>query len=188
MSTSSRTAYWPRGDVGELWILWNPSEQTVQSLPVSRRPDRIHLKVHLGSRSRIQQRDLGSGLGLRNFAGGGSEQNLTGYDNSEPSHTCNATGCVEFYRFAPGAGHLNCVSCAPTGARPTGPAQLGVLPGKALTSSRNISTDGQRVFFESPDRLVAQDTNGVEDPYEWEALGVGSCHVEEVAEGCLYLL
>jgi hypothetical protein len=31
------------------------------------------------------------------------------------------------------------------------------------------------LFFDSPDALVPQDTNGLEDAYEYEPVGVGSC-------------
>jgi hypothetical protein len=36
-------------------------------------------------------------------------------------------------------------------------------------------SDSGRLFFQSPDALVPQDTNGVADVYEYEPLGVGSC-------------
>ena len=35
---------------------------------------------------------------------------------------------------------------------------------------------------------MASDTNGVNDVYEWEANGTGSCHSEAQNGGCLYLL
>ena len=87
----------------------------------------------------------------------------------------------------------NCISCNPTGAVPTGSADLVIgnsLEGIPHTAflTRNISPDGNRVFFDSPDPLVPADTNGVVDPYEWEAGGTGSCHSADVNGGCLYLL
>ena len=39
---------------------------------------------------------------------------------------------------------------------------------------RYVMDDG-RLFFNSPDALVPQDTNGLEDVYEYEPAGVGSC-------------
>ena len=39
---------------------------------------------------------------------------------------------------------------------------------------RYVMNDG-RLFFNSPDALVPQDTNGLEDVYEYEPAGVGSC-------------
>ncbi len=36
-------------------------------------------------------------------------------------------------------------------------------------------SDSGRLFFDSPDALVPQDTNGLEDVYEYEPAGVGDC-------------
>ncbi len=133
-----------------------------------------------------------------------SQQQLTGYDNA---------GFAEYYRYGAASGGLGCVSCNPTGALPTGSATLRSIdttvatPG-AVTSylTRNLSADGTRVFFETPDALVPSDTNGdagchslqtggtsCQDVYEWEASGTGSCAESGPAfsrqdEGCLYLL
>ena len=48
-----------------------------------------------------------------------------------------------------------------------------------------MSGDGSRVFFDSEESLVAQDTNGRQDVYEWERSGSGTCHEQS---GCVYLL
>ena len=37
-----------------------------------------------------------------------------------------------------------------------------------LNAARGMSADGSRIFFDTPDSLVAQDTNGVRDVYEWD--------------------
>jgi hypothetical protein len=57
----------------------------------------------------------------------------------------------------------------------------GSIPGWAPSSGfysfyqpRYLSDSG-RLFFDSPDALVPQDTNGLEDAYEYEPVGVGSC-------------
>jgi hypothetical protein len=39
-----------------------------------------------------------------------------------------------------------------------------------------VMLDSGRLFFQSPDALVPQDTNGKEDVYEYEPVGVGSCN------------
>ena len=44
----------------------------------------------------------------------------------------------------------------------------------ARYQSRYLS-DGGRLFFNSPDALVPQATNGLADVYEYEPVGVGGC-------------
>lgn len=82
--------------------------------------------------------------------------------------------CVEIYLFNPAVGHVVCVSCNPTGAPPAGSASFKETSG-ALTTfhnqhiSRAVIDNGSRVFFDSPDALVPQDSNGHIDAYEFEA-------------------
>jgi hypothetical protein len=54
--------------------------------------------------------------------------------------------------------------------------------------TRNLSADGRRILFDSPDRLVSGDHNDVNDVYEWEADGKGSCTSESQDGGCLFLI
>ena len=80
----------------------------------------------------------------------------------------------EIYRYEVGAGALNCVSCPPSGTLPSGNAELShdFRDGNAfseLTPNRGVSKDGERVFFDTPDALVPQDSNGLRDVYEWES-------------------
>jgi len=56
---------------------------------------------------------------------------------------------------------------------------------------RWVSGDGNRVFFNSGQPLVGEDTNGWQDVYEWEREGSGSCGVVVPARqdgGCVSLL
>jgi hypothetical protein len=151
-----------------------------------------------------------------------STASLTGYNNtnSTPGVDCDLSTepCAEIYRYSASDNKLTCVSCQPQGALPLGSAQLesnvvnsflgpNTSPNVQLT--RNLSLDGSRLFFETPDPLVAADTNGSEgcpyykqsgggiplesepecqDVYEWEAPGSASCPVAEVNEGCVHLL
>jgi hypothetical protein len=110
-----------------------------------------------------------------------SEASLTGYDN----HFLAAM-LPEAYVYAADSGQLSCVSCNPTGTSPTNSSSVS-LPGSFSGSfmHRWISEDGSRVFFESTEALVAQDTNGKQDVYEWERNGTGAC---KNARGCVYLL
>jgi hypothetical protein len=118
-----------------------------------------------------------------------SNRNLTGYDSE---------GWDELYRYTFGGG-ISCVSCSPVGAPPTGPAEEQIFPKPLLLPqfqsalmTRNMSLDGDRIFFASPDKLVPTDTNGVYDVYEWEAPDptdeTDSCHSEAQNGGCLYLI
>ena len=113
---------------------------------------------------------------------------LTGYDNN---------GRDQLYRaeLTSGGRTLQCVSCNPTGAPAGGDASLQAFPpklaspkGQAPVLTHNLSLGGGRIFFDSPEQLVAGDTNGVNDVYEWEANGTGSCRSEDQNGGCLYLL
>ena len=102
---------------------------------------------------------------------------LNGYDNTDA-----ASGEVdaEVYRYDATSGAIACVSCNPSGARPSGANVAGEgipfwvaaqIPGWEydLHASRVLSDDGQRLFFESFEPLVLRDTNGAPDVYEWEA-------------------
>jgi hypothetical protein len=90
---------------------------------------------------------------------------LTGYDSF---------GATEAYVYDASTGSITCVSCNPTGAPPLGNTNFldeghqftnGLIPSY---SEGEISPDGSRVFFETEDALVPQDTNGLKDVYEWE--------------------
>jgi len=123
--------------------------------------------------------------------------------------------CSEVYRYSAATDTLACISCNPSGEGPFGPAELATQflnahltpkPGTEAVMARSVSVDGDHIFFQTPDSLVAEDTNGDEgcpfrkgnhrvgpaclDVYEWEAADAagGSCHAAEVGSGCLYLL
>jgi len=117
-----------------------------------------------------------------------SDGSLTGYDtrNAETGQREE-----EVYDYNAGTGVLSCASCDPSGARPRGASSI---PGgteyeraHAIYQSRVLSdVQGRaRVFFDSSDALVPQDTNGKQDVYEWEEDGRGSCRD---ASGCVALI
>ncbi len=100
---------------------------------------------------------------------------LTGYNNFGPKCVNGDTRpglCAEAYVYDAANGSVTCVSCSPIGAPPLGSARLmGVIQHNPLLpgfSEGEMSSDGSRVFFETSDALVPQDTNGLSDVYEWE--------------------
>jgi hypothetical protein len=109
---------------------------------------------------------------------------LTGYDPE---------GHTEVYRYDSTSGELGCLSCNPTLAPAGGEASLESFsearsepePFGAFALVDNLRSDGRRAFFQSTEPLVLGDTDGLQDVYEWEAQGVGSC---ERPEGCVYLV
>jgi hypothetical protein len=127
-----------------------------------------------------------------------SQRSLTGYDNRD-AHSGQPD--AEVYLFDASGDSLRCVSCDPSGARPEGvfdtsvfPFLLvdkrhswsqrwlaGSVPGwtaqsifRAPYQSRYLSNSG-RMFFNAADALVPQDTNKLEDVYQYEPPGVGDC-------------
>jgi WD40-like Beta Propeller Repeat len=99
-----------------------------------------------------------------------SRQSLTGYDNVDARTGARDT---EVYLYDATTETLSCVSCNPAGTPPIGPSSIpagtDITSVEALYDSRSLSADGSRVFFESEDSLVPQDTNGARDVYEYEA-------------------
>jgi hypothetical protein len=100
-----------------------------------------------------------------------SASELTDYDNA---------GATEAYVYGPGIGAppLVCASCSPSGKRPAGSASIPGAVANGSTAAykpRVLSSSGRRLFFDSSDSLVIQDTNNRPDVYEWEAEGEGSC-------------
>jgi hypothetical protein len=129
-----------------------------------------------------------------------SRRSLTGYDNRD---SASGVADEEVFLYDATSGRVVCASCDPTGARPTGIHDLteeeappllidrpnawaehwlgGSIPGWtseergiAQYQSRYLSDEG-RLFFNSPTGLVPSDANGIEDVYEFEPEGTGSC-------------
>jgi hypothetical protein len=142
-----------------------------------------------------------------------SNRSLTGYDNTDANHASEGTRDEEVYLYDAASRLLTCVSCNSNGpsigvhdVEHAGEGQglvvdrrgdwsgaylAGSLPGwdplgldRALHQPHYLSNSG-RLFFDSPDQLVPQATNGKEDVYEYEPEGVGSC---EQADGCVSLI
>ena len=111
---------------------------------------------------------------------------LAGYDPE---------GHAEVYRYDSVGGELSCLSCNPTLAPASGEASLqSIMQGGLLGAKEplgpndllyNLRADGRRAFFQTAEALVPADTDKLQDVYEWEAQGVGTCKREG---GCVYLI
>ena len=87
--------------------------------------------------------------------------------------------CSEDFLYDSVSDRLICVSCSRSGVAPVGSTTLD------LGSSRYLTNSG-RLFFDTPNALAAGDTDGdVEDVYEYEPDGVGSCGD---VSGCVLLI
>ncbi|MGC2373974.1 MAG: hypothetical protein WA484_08890 [Solirubrobacteraceae bacterium] len=104
----------------------------------------------------------------------------------------NDGGFMQVFRYDAASNELACASCPPTGVAPSGNAVMSNLSYQGVSSSsgndlkngvvdtRGMSSDGARIFFDTPDPLVPQDANGKvielggefykvgRDVYEWE--------------------
>lgn len=132
-----------------------------------------------------------------------SQRPLTGYDSRDAlSGKPNEEAFLYDAAAGGGEGKLICASCNPTDARPHGvgisslsfisPYNSGLwrtedslaasLPvwedlgiSEELDYQPRYLSDSGRLFFNSPDALVPQDSNGTWDIYQYEPPGVGSC-------------
>jgi hypothetical protein len=86
---------------------------------------------------------------------------LPGYDNAGHSEVV--------YRYDDSDKSLTCISCNPSGEAATAGAELedSVILNKT-TIIHNVSSDGERVFFETAEPLIEADVDTVNDVYEWE--------------------
>jgi hypothetical protein len=144
-----------------------------------------------------------------------SERSLTGYDNRD---AVSGERDEEVFLYDSQTETLSCVSCNPSGARPSGMYDsgeatgslvdygvwshhwlAGSIPGwthfinnQARHQPRYLSNSG-RLFFNANDSLAPKDSNGTEDVYEFEPPGVGDCAEQSstfspVSGGCVALI
>jgi hypothetical protein len=116
-----------------------------------------------------------------------SKAPLSGSDNTGPcvvesgTENFNPGPCPEVYLYDSQTAALLCASCSPGGAPPRGPSVL-----RRMNPQPRYLTDSGRLYFDSQDALSQFDTNGkVEDVYQYEPDGIGSCTREA---GCVSLI
>lgn len=146
-----------------------------------------------------------------------SRRGLTGSDNLDKM---SGKPVEEVFRYDATGEQLDCLSCNPTGGAPIGaePKEFGlvnsgrqwngVMIAAAITGppiNEELETivlytprsvlDNGRVFFNSIDPLVAADSNGQWDVYQYEPTGVGDCSgssggpsIIRSAGGCVSLI
>jgi hypothetical protein len=148
-----------------------------------------------------------------------SEAPITGYDNRDRE---SGRPVAEVYLYHAATNRLTCASCEPSGERPRGVEEekletrsSGVAGGTHLWPEHSLVganvegwmviqktaaryqprylNDEGRLFFNSGDALVPQDSNGTEDVYEYEPPGVGDCGEASVtfsarSGGCVSLV
>jgi hypothetical protein len=110
-----------------------------------------------------------TGKGLLSVRGGSD------YDHGPNGCIEVVAACRELYLYSADTDELQCVSCNPSGAPATVAASariIGAIGGSSPTThiSRALSEDGRYVFFTTGEKLVAEDTNGIDDAYVYDAL------------------
>jgi hypothetical protein len=111
-----------------------------------------------------------------------SQQQLTGYANTPPEPADCELGefgprpCTEIFLYDAQQKQLSCVSCDPTGAKPTAPADIGEPVGHIMDNNglnfayapaylqHNVTDQGQ-VFFSTAEPLTPRATNGLVNAY-----------------------
>ena len=150
-----------------------------------------------------------------------SDKSLTGYDNRDAKSgesdeevflyhagtgslacvSCDPTGARPLGVYEPESGPQNNFASLLVDNRENWPGRwlAGSIPGWTMFElgvahyqARYLSDSG-RLFFDSPDTLVPQATNGLENVFEYEPAGVGSCTdgantFSETSQGCVALI
>lgn len=122
---------------------------------------------------------------------------LTGYNSAFVPREGGARLTSEAFVYDAATSELDCASCQPGGEAPVVrevPEEATKLPVSAELMNyqrRWMSENGQRIFFDSIQPLVAQAVPGIQGVYEWEHEGEGTCTAQSpqrASRGCITLL
>jgi hypothetical protein len=153
------------------------------------------IEIGSGADTQLQEIEAVDGpteLTLSEDGPGGSYTDLnehrTGERVSQPT--------TQAYRYSAGDGSLLCISCAPAGVPMTGSASMGAAGGGSYAppgENTPLTEDGSRIFFESPNPLVAGVATTAptrrqpRNVYEWEdgevSLIAGGSSVDAALDG-----
>jgi hypothetical protein len=156
---SSNLYVWHDGDLSYIGHFWDASMARLNGLRTSTRLE--------GSQNYARVSPNGRFLLFGDFSDEGWEGRggFAGFDHD---------GYREAYLYSADDGSLRCASCNPSGEFAGNGVVLsrrltGRMPPSA-TDSHNLSDDGRFVFFGTAESLVPEDTNGVADAYQYDAL------------------
>lgn len=102
---------------------------------------------------------------------------LTDYNASAPGVCADNANeyddgihCKQAYRYDADSGELTCASCPPDGRPATGNVYAGAAKDEYASNEgmARAATNKGQVFFDTPDKLLAADTNGARDVYEYD--------------------
>jgi hypothetical protein len=117
-----------------------------------------------------------------------SVERLTGYDNEDQA---TAAADHEVFEYSAETGRLVCASCDTGDVRPLGSAFIGAKLGERVSTPfhqpRSLSDDGSRLFFSSPDPLVAGISGGSTRIFEYEDGSVQLISGTESGGGAVFL-
>jgi DNA-binding beta-propeller fold protein YncE len=107
--------------------------------------------------------------------------------------SASADGAVEIFNYEAATGRISCVSCDPNSVVKSGEEGIFLsVSGQDTYARRVLSEDGERVFFDSFQPLVPQETGQAQGVYEWERESSdGGCREvrpARVEDGCISLL
>ncbi|WP_027005679.1 TolB family protein [Conexibacter woesei] len=81
-----------------------------------------------------------------------------------------ADATAQLYLYNLDGNSVSCLSCPPDGSVPAGESSLRDIPGNQQSTPPGFAADGT-VFFDSPNQLTADDTDGKYDVYAHDADG-----------------